>query len=109
MNENAREAARLFMREVASRFDVVGAFAFGSRVRDEHRPDSDLDIAVLLRGSGQDRVDAALIMADVAFDVLMKTGVLVGAIPIWEDEWEQPVRFSNPDLLENIRKEGVAL
>ncbi len=26
-----------------------------------------------------------------------------------EDEWEHPERFSNPALIENIRREGVRL
>ena len=48
-------------------------------------------------------------MADIAFDVMLETGVLVEAIPLWEDEWEHPERFSNPALIENIRREGVRL
>ncbi len=48
-------------------------------------------------------------MADIAFDVMLETGVLVEAIPLWEEEWEHPERFSNPALIENIRREGVRL
>ena len=109
MDTETHRAARAFMKEIGDRFDVAGAFAFGSRVREDHRPDSDLDIAVLLRGDEGDRMDAALVMADVAFDVLMETGVLIEAIPVWEGEWSHPSRFSNPALLENIRREGVSL
>jgi hypothetical protein len=39
----------------------------------------------------------------------METGVLVEALPIWEDEWEHPDRFSNPALIENIRHQGIRL
>jgi hypothetical protein len=31
------------------------------------------------------------------------------ALPLWESEWEHPETFNNPDLIENIRREGVRL
>ena len=48
-------------------------------------------------------------MADIAFDVMLETGVLVEAIPLWENEWEHPEMFNNPALLANIRRDGVLL
>jgi hypothetical protein len=54
-------------------------------------------------------MDAAIDMAGIAFDVLLETGILVEALPLWEDEWEHPERFNNPFLIENIRREGVRL
>jgi hypothetical protein len=52
---------------------------------------------------------AGVDMAGVAFDVLLETDILVSPLPIWEDEWAHPETASNPRLLENIRREGVAL
>ena len=54
-------------------------------------------------------MSAGVEMAGVAFDVLLETEILVSPLPIWEDEWEHPEIASNPRLLENIRREGVAL
>ncbi|CBW76961.1 Nucleotidyltransferase (EC 2.7.7.-) (plasmid) [Mycetohabitans rhizoxinica HKI 454] len=51
----------------------------------------------------------ALDMAGIAFDVLLETGVLVEALPLWEDEMEHPELFSNPALIRNIHREGIAL
>ena len=51
----------------------------------------------------------ALDLAGLAFDVMLETGLLIEAIPFWEDEWEHPERFANPALIENIRREGVPL
>ncbi|WP_295439097.1 nucleotidyltransferase [uncultured Thiodictyon sp.] len=48
-------------------------------------------------------------MAGIAFDVMLETGVLVDPIPLWEEEWNYPERFSNPALIANIRRDGVAL
>jgi hypothetical protein len=50
-----------------------------------------------------------LAMADEAFDVLLETGVRIQPLPIWEDEWAHPDRYSNPRLLKNIAREGLRL
>lgn len=88
---------------------VVGAVLFGSRARGEQRPDSDADVAVLLAGEHACRVDVALHLADIAFDVILETGLLAEATPFWQDEWAHPERFSNPVLIERIHQEGVPL
>ena len=48
-------------------------------------------------------------MAGVAFDLMLETGVLVDALPIWDEEWKHPDVFTNPVLLANIRRDGVPL
>jgi predicted nucleotidyltransferase len=109
LDSDTERAARVFLQKIASRYDVIGAILFGSRALRKHRPDSDADIAVLLHGAHGMRVDAAIDMAGVAFDVLLETGILVEALPLWEDEWAHPEHFNNPDLIENIRRDGVRL
>ncbi|HEY7296433.1 MAG TPA: nucleotidyltransferase domain-containing protein [Xanthobacteraceae bacterium] len=102
-------AARSFMRHLAERYRVREAILFGSRARHTHRPDSDADIAVVLQGEHGNRTAAALDMAGIAFEVMMETGVLVDALPLWADDFEQPGTFRNSRLLEHIRREGVRL
>jgi uncharacterized protein len=102
-------ATRAFMQRVEKRYAVREAILYGSRARRTHRADSDADIAVILKGPRGDRKAAALDMADIAFDVLLETGILVGALPLWEEELERPARFSNPRLVQNILREGLRL
>jgi len=109
IDPDTERAARAFIAKVASEYDLAGAVLFGSRARGNFRFESDADIAVLLQGVPGRRIDAALKMAGIAFDVMLETGVLVEAIPLWEEEWEHPERFSNPALIENIRRDGVRL
>ena len=45
------------------------------------------------------------INADIAFEVLLETGIRVQPLPVWEDEWQHPENYSNPRLLANIAKE----
>jgi|SRR5262252_5719181 len=102
-------ATNSFMRRLAERYRVREAILFGSRARHTHRSDSDADIAVVLQGEHGNRTAAALDMAGIAFDVMMETGILIEALPLWADDFEHPERFRNSRLLEQIRREGVRL
>ena len=81
----------------------------GSRARGTQRPDSDVDVALLLRNVAQDFVGTKLEMADLAFDVLLETGVLISPFPVALEDWNHPERHANPLLLRNIDREGVRL
>ena len=109
IDEVSKRTGEVFIARISSRYDLAGAVLFGSRARHTHRLDSDADIAVLLHGAHADRTKAAIDMAGIAFDVMMETGVLVDALPLWEDEFENPDNFSNPKLIANIRREGIRL
>lgn len=43
-------ALRTFLDKVSGQYAFTGAILFGSRARQNHRPDSDADVGVLLRG-----------------------------------------------------------
>ncbi len=103
------DAVRRFLAKIADHDDTAGAIVFGSRARGTHRPDSDADVAVLLRGEHQRFLNTKLKMADAAFEVLLDPGILISPLPVWLDEWEHPERYANPDLLRNIAREGVRL
>ena len=102
-------AVRRFLALIESRYDISGVIVYGSRARGTHRPDSDADVAVLLRGDHQPFLSAKLNMADIAFDVLLETGILISPLPVWLDEWEHPENYTNPSLLRNIEREGFRL
>ncbi|MFT3961647.1 nucleotidyltransferase domain-containing protein [Propionivibrio sp.] len=109
LDHDTEEAVRRFLASIAGRYDVAGAIVYGSRARGTHTPDSDADVAVLLRGEHQRFLSAKLDMADAAFDILLETGILISPLPVWLDEWEHPEDYSNPTLLRNIHREGVRL
>jgi len=109
IDQATEEAVRRFLALVSSRYDMAGAIVYGSRARGTHRPDSDADVAILIKGEHQRVLTTTLAMADVAYDVLLETGINISPLPVWLDEWEHPERFSNPALLHNIAREGVRL
>lgn len=89
--------------------DFAEAILFGSRARGDFLPDSDADVVVLLRGEPGKLVPTKLQMSDIAYDVLLDTGINVSPLPVWLDEWTHPETYSNPHLLENIAREGIRL
>ena len=104
-----QRAAKAFLTRLVRCYPVRGAILFGSRARGDYRPDSDADVAVLLQGPAGNFLDTKLEMADIAFDVLLETGVRIQPLPIWEHEWTHPDLYSNPRLLQNIAREGMRL
>jgi antitoxin ChpS len=107
VDKQARMTVELFAAKVGEQFDVTRLVLFGSRARGDNHDESDADVAVFLKGNGGDFVEVKLAMANIAFDVLLETGVRIQPLPIWNGEWEHPNRYSNPHLLHNIAKDGV--
>lgn len=102
-------AINAFSQKVVLRHALAKLILFGSRARGDAHTDSDTDVAVVLSEAHGDFMQTKLEMADMAFEVLLETGILIQPLPIWEDEWSHPEAYSNPRLLENIQREGVAL
>ena len=103
------EALRAFVQKISMRDDFAGAILFGSRARRSHQPDSDADVAVLLNGTPGNFVPTKLAMDDLAYDVLLETGIRIQPLPVWQSEWDHPESYSNPHLLKNIAQEGIRL
>ena len=105
----AHRVASAFLRKLSDAHDVAEVIMFGSRARGDHRPDSDLDLAIVLNGPRGDFIDTKLEMAGIAFDVLMETGVLVQPFPMWVGDLAHPERFANPGLIQSISEDGIKL
>jgi len=106
--EPAVEAAvRKFISLISARYDIERVIVYGSRARGDHREDSDIDVAVLLRGEPQSRFRVMNDMTDSAFDVLNTTDLLVSPVPFWSDEWANPENSSSQILMRNIQREGI--
>ena len=109
LDAETERAARVFLKRLEGKYPVVDAILYGSRARGDHTPDSDADIAVILKGEKGDRYKVSGDMAGLEFHVLMETGIMVQGLPLWEDEVARPETFSNPALIANILREGIHL
>jgi antitoxin ChpS len=103
------EAVLRFREKLADRFDIVQMILFGSRARGDYHNESDANVAVILAGQPGDFDETKMEMAGLAFDVLLDTGVLIQALPVWENEWGNPAGYSDSSLLQSIALEGVLL
>lgn len=63
----------------------------GSRARGDFRPDSDVDLAVVLHGARCDIWGAVRRLAEMTFDILMETGVALSPMAFWHEDFEHPV------------------
>ena len=103
------QAARSFAQRVALAYPMQQAILFGSRARGDAHAESDADVAVILKGHAGHFVQTKMALDDIAYDILLDTGIRVQPLPVWESEWQQPEQYSNPRLLGNIAREGISL
>ena len=85
----------------------VAAYLFGSRARGEHRPDSDADIAIVLKALAGTPVEEKMRLVDLAFDALTDTGLMIQPWPFTQVQWEGREaggRFA--ELLAAARRDG---
>ena len=108
IDPRTRQAVSAFMTEVVGQYPAVRAILFGSRARGTAHDESDADVAVLLKGAKGHFIKTKMALDDLAYDVLLNTGIRIQPLPVWEDEWAHPERYSNPRLLHNIASEGIA-
>jgi len=88
---------------------LAALYVFGSRARGDHGPDSDLDLAVILRNapSSLAHVDNALL--DVTYPIEIDHGVHIQAWALAADDAGQPSTAFRSRLAETVRREGILL
>lgn len=94
-----------FLARIGRGREVVAAFVFGSRVRDDHDEDSDLDVAVIVRDRRRS-LPLDLDVADNAYAILEDTGTHISPLLISTAAWKKPRLHANPELLVTIKREG---
>ena len=83
---------------------IVQMILFGSQARGDARPDSDIDVLVVLKGAvnpGKEIKRTSLIRADLS----LNKDVVISCLFMDEDQFYN----RKGPLLRNIRKEGIAL
>jgi len=88
---------------------LAGLLLFGSRARGDHTPESDADVAVILKDDDWDFWREKMALADLSYEVILEFGADVQGWPIRQTEWLNPARHRNPALVHAMRREGKAI
>jgi predicted nucleotidyltransferase len=107
MDGRERDAVREFVARVHDLVgkNLVGVRLFGSYARGDHRPDSDIDIAVVVEGPLSAVEDA---IYDAAFDVNLAREVFISPRVVQRSVFEDPV-WRNTGFIRSLEKDGVPL
>jgi uncharacterized protein len=107
--EQIDDAMRAVANVVRAKYDVVGVYFFGSRARGDYRPDSDVDVAFVLRNFEGDAYSFVKATSDVVNDFAFNSDIFVQAVPVRLEHWENPMDAYNPFFIEAIQQEGIPL
>lgn len=95
------------IRQVIHQTDPTAtAILYGSEARGDARPDSDIDVLVLLEGDKRD-LHRESEMSGALYEVELATGVLVSPMIMLRSQWENRP-FKTPFYI-NVMNEGVKL
>ena len=86
-----------------------GTYLFGSRARGDNKPESDVDIAVVLADGDWDHWDEKMRIADLEYDAIVGTGVELQGWPVSAAEWANAEVHRNPALVQAMRRDAVDL
>lgn len=103
LNENEKKAVEALQGKLKERFDVRGMRLFGSKVRGQAGPDSDVDIMIELRKRSPE-IESEI--DDITFEVNLKNDSFITTIVFGQDELENGPMKESP-IYKIIQKEGI--
>jgi len=80
-------------------------YLFGSRTRDDWKPDSDYDILIVLEKKDRSVINS---LYDAVIDVLISTGKLISLKIFTETEYDRLRSIPTP-FMSNVLKEGISI
>jgi predicted nucleotidyltransferase len=105
MVEHIHEVARKLVDGLAPEIGVVRLYAYGSRVRGDADPGSDLDLLVELR---EVTPAARRQILDRAWELSLKEGYVISVVVVSQEAFERgPLSVSG--FAENVRREGIEI
>jgi uncharacterized protein len=103
LNENERKALETLQGELKERFDVREIRLFGSKVRGQAGPDSDVDIMIeLAKRSPEIESD----IDDITFEINLGNDSFITTIVFGQDELENGPMKESP-IYKMIQREGI--
>lgn len=106
MNDHARKAVEIcneFVARLRPAVDIVRVYAFGSRIRGDHSPDSDLDIVVELQSVSAAKKRK---VRDIAWALGLELELVISTIVVAEADFERGL-LSDSLLAISVRRDGI--
>jgi predicted nucleotidyltransferase len=103
LNENEKKAVEALKSRLEERFEVRDMRLFGSKVRGQAGPDSDVDIMIELPKRS---LEIESEIDDIAFEVNLRNDSFITTIVFGQDELQQGPMKESP-IYKTIRKEGI--
>jgi len=100
------EIVRQIKQAIYQTDPTATAILYGSEARGDARPDSDIDVLVLLEGDKRD-LHRESEMSGALYEVELSSGVLVSPMIMLRSQWENRP-FKTPFYV-NVMNEGVKL
>jgi uncharacterized protein len=104
MNDSERSILENFRLLVSECVRVHEIILFGSRARGDAKPDSDMDVLVVLDEPITPAVRDAV--SDCAWKAGFDAGVVVASLVFGREEWEEGPEFYSP-FAEAVRSAGI--
>jgi len=111
MTADVRRALEDYVAAVRSHYGarLVDILIFGSRARGDARPDSDADVAVILEDGDWRFWTEKMLLAGLAYDVLLEHDLYIQPWPIPRSGWDSPATHPKQRFIETIRKDARPL
>ena len=105
MVEHICEVARKLVTGLAPDIGIIRLYAYGSRVRGDADPGSDLDLLVELR---EVTPTAKRQIRDRAWELSLEEGYVISVVVVSQEAFEQgPLSLSA--FAQNVRREGIEI
>ena len=104
VRSSLRELDRRLRAKFGERYSRL--ILFGSRARGDHKPDSDADVAVVMRDAIEKWWPLTQSVGEETYDILLDTGLYIEPHVIESAEISAPERASNPELIREILRDG---
>ena len=105
LKKNETTAIRSLKEELSSRFKLIDLRLFGSKVRGEDTPESDIDIMIQLAESNPG-IESQIY--DIIFEINLKNDSFISAIIFSKNEIDEGPLAESP-IYKIIQKEGVPI
>ena len=103
LKKNEITAIECLKKELSSRFNLIDLRIFGSKVRGEDTPESDIDVMIELAETSPE-IESQIY--DIIFEINLKNDSFISVIIFSKNEIEEGPLSESP-IYKTIQKEGV--